>query len=71
MFLYLPTETVYLPNNVALVSKTFYSASFSCNFYLFSYPFDTQMCSVLIELDSADTSVVNFIVGFWYISYKE
>ncbi|XP_070001309.1 uncharacterized protein [Penaeus vannamei] len=54
-------ETVYLPNNVALVSKTFYSASFSCNFYLFSYPFDTQMCSVLIELDSADTSVVNFI----------
>ncbi|XP_042856857.1 uncharacterized protein LOC122243372 [Penaeus japonicus] len=38
-----------------------YSASFSCNFYLFSYPFDTQVCSLLIELDSADTSVVNFI----------
>nr|XP_027239124.1 uncharacterized protein LOC113830122 [Penaeus vannamei] len=54
-------ETIYLPSSVALVSKTFYSASFSCNFYLFSYPFDTQMCSVLIELDSADTSVVNFI----------
>ncbi|XP_070001373.1 uncharacterized protein [Penaeus vannamei] len=54
------TETIFEPVNASLVTKTFYSASFSCNFYLFKYPFDTQVCSLLIKLDSADTTVVTF-----------
>ncbi|XP_068247799.1 uncharacterized protein [Palaemon carinicauda] len=53
-------DTVYQPQNVSLVQKNFYSGSFSCNFGLFKYPFDTQICSVLIKLDSADTSVITF-----------
>lgn len=57
------TETIFEPVNASLVTKTFYSASFSCNFYLFKYPFDTQVCSLLIKLDSADTTVVTFTVS--------
>ncbi|XP_066965653.1 uncharacterized protein [Macrobrachium rosenbergii] len=55
-----PDYTIYQSQNVSLVQKNFYSGSFSCNFGLFKYPFDTQVCSVLIKLDSADTSVITF-----------
>ncbi|XP_068233605.1 gamma-aminobutyric acid receptor subunit beta-like [Palaemon carinicauda] len=54
------SNTIYQPQSVSLVRKTFYSGSFTCNFLLFNYPFDSQTCSTLIKLDSADTSVINF-----------
>lgn len=45
-----------------LVQRTQYSASFTCNFRLFWYPFDTQSCSVFLKLTSATSLVVTFKV---------
>ncbi|XP_050732627.1 uncharacterized protein LOC127006593 isoform X2 [Eriocheir sinensis] len=53
-------DTVHSPLNVQLVKRQQYSASFSCNFLLFNYPFDTQNCSILLRLASADRDVVVF-----------
>ncbi|KAK7074814.1 hypothetical protein SK128_001824 [Halocaridina rubra] len=56
-------DAIFQPSSVHLVKKAYYSGSFSCSFSLFKYPFDTQECSVLIKLDSADVSVITFSVS--------
>ncbi|XP_042216238.1 uncharacterized protein LOC121862208 [Homarus americanus] len=53
-------DTVYPASSGRLVQRTLYSASFSCNFQLFRYPFDTQTCSVYLKLTSATSQVVTF-----------
>ncbi|KAK8396900.1 hypothetical protein O3P69_005113 [Scylla paramamosain] len=53
-------DTVHSPLSAQLVKRQQYSASFSCNFLLFNYPFDTQNCSILLRLSSADNEVVEF-----------
>ncbi|XP_045122230.1 uncharacterized protein LOC123510853 [Portunus trituberculatus] len=53
-------DTVHSPLSVQMVKRQQYSASFSCNFLLFIYPFDTQTCTILLSLSSADNEVVEF-----------
>ncbi|XP_063865336.1 uncharacterized protein LOC135103172 [Scylla paramamosain] len=53
-------DTVFPATAGMLVQRTLYSASFSCNYGLFMYPFDTQRCSVLLRFATATSSVVKF-----------
>ncbi|XP_042864352.1 uncharacterized protein LOC122248400 [Penaeus japonicus] len=52
------TDTMYQAQAGQLVQRQQYYGSFNCHFGLFNYPFDTQSCSILIKLASADTQVV-------------
>ncbi|XP_071532902.1 uncharacterized protein [Panulirus ornatus] len=52
-------DTIYQPKSGRLVQRRQYYASFSCNFGLFKYPFDTQTCFIFIKLASADTNVLS------------
>ncbi|XP_042864353.1 uncharacterized protein LOC122248401 [Penaeus japonicus] len=51
-------DTMYQAQAGQLVQRQQYYGSFNCHFGLFNYPFDTQSCSILIKLASADTQVV-------------
>ncbi|XP_068203826.1 uncharacterized protein [Palaemon carinicauda] len=52
-------DTIYQPKSSRLVQRQQYYASFNCQFYLFSYPFDTQTCQIIIKLASADRKVID------------
>lgn len=56
------SDTVFPASSGRLVKRKLYSASFSCNYELFKYPFDTQTCSVFLKLTSATSQVVRFQV---------
>ncbi|XP_047474204.1 uncharacterized protein LOC125028766 [Penaeus chinensis] len=51
-------DTMYQAQTGRLVQREQYYGSFNCHFGLFNYPFDTQSCSILIKLASADTQVI-------------
>ncbi|XP_076031404.1 uncharacterized protein LOC143019555 [Oratosquilla oratoria] len=46
-----------------------YSGSFSCFFHLFTYPFDEQQCTVLIQLASSSGGLVQFDTETATIAY--
>ncbi|XP_064085616.1 serotonin-gated chloride channel mod-1-like isoform X1 [Macrobrachium nipponense] len=52
-------DTIYQPKSSRLVKRQQYYASFNCQFELFSYPFDTQTCQIIIKLASADRKVID------------
>ncbi|XP_069981222.1 uncharacterized protein [Penaeus vannamei] len=51
-------DTMYQAQAGRLVQREQYYGSFNCHFGLFHYPFDTQSCSILVKLASADTQVI-------------
>ncbi|XP_064085620.1 serotonin-gated chloride channel mod-1-like isoform X2 [Macrobrachium nipponense] len=57
-------DTIYQPKSSRLVKRQQYYASFNCQFELFSYPFDTQTCQIIIKLASADRKVIDLEVTF-------
>ncbi|XP_068232230.1 uncharacterized protein [Palaemon carinicauda] len=52
-------DSVYQPTSGQLVQRTQYYASFTCDFGLYRYPFDTQTCVIIMKLASADMEVID------------
>lgn len=48
-----------------------YSGSFACTFDVFYYPFDTQRCSVLLQLSSLRLEVARFVGERARVEYLE
>ncbi|KAG7175378.1 Glutamate-gated chloride channel-like 5 [Homarus americanus] len=54
-------DTVYSGDSATLMQKQHYIGTFACPFDMFYYPFDTQRCSVLLQLSLVTLEVVAFI----------
>ncbi|XP_071547713.1 uncharacterized protein [Panulirus ornatus] len=52
-------DVVHGGDAARIVYEQHYSGSFVCDFDVFSYPFDVQQCSVLIELSSVSHELVS------------
>ncbi|XP_042208683.1 uncharacterized protein LOC121856959 [Homarus americanus] len=62
---------VYAGSSATLIQQQHYSGSFACTFNVFYYPFDTQRCSVLVQLSSLRQEVVSFVTEKASVVYLE
>ncbi|XP_042857616.1 gamma-aminobutyric acid receptor subunit pi-like, partial [Penaeus japonicus] len=51
---------MYSGEAAIFVQQQHYSGSFACSFDVFHYPFDVQVCKVLVQLSSVREEVVRF-----------
>ncbi|ROT62898.1 putative neuronal pentraxin-1 isoform X2 [Penaeus vannamei] len=64
-------NTVYAGDSAAFVQTQHYSGSFACSFDVFFYPFDTQRCSVHLQLSSLRLEVVKIAGERAKVTYLE
>ncbi|ROT82856.1 putative ligand-gated chloride channel-like 3 isoform X1 [Penaeus vannamei] len=64
-------DTVYRGDSAVLIQQQHYSGSFACSFDVFYYPFDTQRCSVLLQLSFLRLEVAKFAGERARVEYLE